>query len=402
MKIRAIDYLANPGGGVRFTVELVKGLAARSRDARIEVVSYGPALETYRAALRREGVDIPTVALAPTGYWRTLPARRVLGIPGTGGVKRWIGYDSRWYFEVPRSALDRCDVVWFPWMHRHRLPRDRGHHVVGSFHDAIVFLWPRLVSRAQLEDERETLERWLASPARLAVSSATTVQVMAERFHMSPDRVTVIPLSGSHVKVRTRRAVPRWSWQSDPFLLCPANTSPHKNHEVLFEGYARWGATIPLVLTGYGTDLPQAEVRGRSLRQLAAARGVEVGPSIVPLGYVDDDVYYDLLSRAWAIIMPSLLEGGGSFPVMEAMLLGVPVICADIAVLREQMARMGGEVLWFDPRNPLELVERLDELLGHYDEWRTRARAQVHQLRRRTWQDVAGDYWSLFQAARRG
>lgn len=403
MKIRVIDYLANPGGGVRFAVELVKGLRAPHPAVEIELVSHGHALRTYTGILRRGGDHIRCTDLAPSRYWKTQPAGRIAGVPGTGRVKRWLGFDSQWHFDVPAAAVARCDVAWFPWMHRHRLPEGESRHLVGSFHDAIVFLWPGLVSDRQLADERETVARWLASPAWIAVSSQTTLRAVAAQFGTRSDRLSVIPLAGTHVLDAPRTAVPGgWMWQANRYLFYPANTSAHKNHEVLMEGFARWGAKVPLLLTGYGADLSPDDLRGRALRELANVLGLHLGASVIAAGYVDDGVYYTLLSSAWALVMPSLLEGGGSFPVMEAMLLGVPVVCSDTPVMREQLERTGGEVLWFDPRDPDDLARALDELFRHYGTWRAKAGAQVQMLRRRTWQDVADAYWALFEAAAGG
>lgn len=400
MKIRIIDYLANPGGGVRFAVELVRGLRVRHPAPEVELVSHGSALSTYAALFARAGDHPRLTDLAPPHYWKT--QSRIGGVPGTGRVKRWLGLDSQWHFEVPAAAVDDCDVAWFPWLHRHRIPLERSRHLVGSFHDAIVFLWPGLIGGPQLADERETVVRWLASPARIAASSRSTVQVMADQFDVQPQRLVVIPLTGAHVHTAVRRPVPaRWRWRSHPFIFYPANTSTHKNHEVLLEGFARWGARVPLVLTGYGTNLSPADLRGRMLRKAAKTWGLQVGTSVIPVGYIDDGMYYTLLSSAWALVMPSLLEGGGSFPVMEAMLLGVPVVCADIPVMREQIERTGGEVLWFSPRNPGDLSRALEELSTRYETWRAKAQAQVQTLRRRTWQDVADEYWALFAAAAR-
>lgn len=392
--------MANPGGGLRFAVELVKGLRARHSAVEVELVSHGRALRTYAGIFRGAGDYIQCADLAPPRYWKTQPATRIAGVPGTGHVKRWLGFDSQWHFEVPAAAVNRCDVAWFPWLPRHRLPDSDLRPVVGSFHDAIVFLWPGLVRSTQLADEREIVARWLASPARIAVGSHSTVQVMAEQFGARPERLSIIPLTGTHVQDAPRRPVPAgWRWQADRYLFFPANTSAHKNHEVLLEGFARWGARVPLVLTGYGTNLSATDLRGRTLREVAATRGLQLGTSVIPVGYVDDGVYYTLLSSAWALVMPSLLEGGGSFPVMEAMLLGVPVVCSDIPVMREQLERTGGELIWFNPRDPDDLMRALDELSRHYETWRAKAGAQVQKLRRRTWQDVADEYWVLFETA---
>jgi glycosyltransferase involved in cell wall biosynthesis len=112
-----------------------------------------------------------------------------------------------------------------------------------------------------------------------------------------------------------------------------------------------------------------------------------------------DDRYYAVLLRAWALVMPTFAEGGGSFPVEEALWCGVPVICSDIPVVREHVERLGAEVLWFDPLDPGALAARLAELERDYAEFRRRAVTQVCTLRRRTWAEVADEYRRVMAAA---
>jgi glycosyltransferase involved in cell wall biosynthesis len=379
--LRVIDYVANAGGGVRFAVELLGALTRRGGELRVQLVSHGPALTRYR--------DLLAVASVPNIEFRDVPPAA-----------------TPWRFDVPRAALDGCDVAWLPWVHRHRLPDAPPVPVVGSFHDAILFqfshLFAHLLPAGSLDDERASMLAWFSSPARIVVSSNATLAALGATFAAPPARFGVIPLSGEHA-ARPRPACDlpaEWPWAAEPFLLCPANISPHKNHEALLRGVAGWGRKVPLVLTGDSTHLDRCKwSRAVALRDLATGVGFEFGRSLMPLGYVPDDAYYALLDRAWALVMPTLAEGGGSFPVFEALLRGVPVVCSDIPVMREQMRRLNADVLWFDPTDPATLTARLAGLASNYAGCKSRAVAQIQTLCRRTWADVADDYWTAFGKA---
>jgi glycosyltransferase involved in cell wall biosynthesis len=416
MIVRVVDYTGNEGGGVRFTVELLAALARRHPEARFELVSHGAALRSYRALLGTEGPVARYLDLPPLNQdRRELP--RWLRVPLGGTLARLLGRRMEWTVEVPPAAVEGCDVAWFPWVHNHRIPPAVAARAVGSFHDALWFTVMRPHQPADnLRDETATVRSWLDGPARMVVSARATAADVAREFGVPAERFPVVPVSGEHTFLSgAPRPLPaEWTWAEGEFLLCPANTSPHKNHEVLLRGVGAWGGRRPLVLTGGGTDLPEAQgfwwrralqragvlapARGRVLRRVAAEQGLRMGDSLVGLGYVSDPVYHALLHRAWALVMPTLGEGGGSFPVFEAMLAGVPVVCSDIAPLREQMERTGGEVLWFDPRDPAQLAARLAELEADYPALRDRARAQAATLRPRSWDHVADEYWTLFQA----
>jgi glycosyltransferase involved in cell wall biosynthesis len=386
--VRVVDYIGNPGGGVRFAVEMLRALQELS-EARFEVVSHGPALARFRALLQGEP-RIRLTDIAPKEAWRS---RTVLpGIPGSGPLNLLLG-SGRFHLEVPASALEECDLAWFPWIHRHRLPASYGARVVGSLHDVIAFDFPGVVPRRSADNERETVRRWLRSDASLVVSSEVTAGRLAALFGTARERVSLVPLSGQHGRPAPTAAPQSWTFLRKAYLLAPINVTLHKNHEVLLGAVGAWKARHPLVLSGSGSDLWKSRIpRSRALAKLAEATGLCNGETVFGLGYVEDSDYYRLLDQAWALVMPTLAEGGGSFPVWEALLGGIPVICSDIPVMREMVERVGGEVIWFDARDPADLKARLDDLERDYPSIKARALAQVAGLRVRGWREVAADY----------
>lgn len=130
----------------------------------------------------------------------------------------------------------------------------------------------------------------------------------------------------------------------EPFLLYPARRWPHKNHDRLFEAFARVRAQRPelrLILTGGGHDwqaLPEA-VESR--------------------GHVDDVVLRELYRRASALIFPSLYEGFG-LPVLEAMAAGCPVAASTAGAISEIS---GGSAVLFDPTDIDAIASAIDEAL---------------------------------------
>ncbi len=376
MRVRIVDFVGNKGGGVRYVVESVAAMMREHAESGYELVSHGEALERYRVAFSARGVWLKLVDIEP-------------GVEG-----------SR--YDVPVEAVAGCDVAWLPWMHRHRLAEGAGGSVVGTFHDAIAFEFAELLRdvlpAGMLADERETVGMWLESRHRVVVSSQATVKAMGELFGVEARRLDVVPISGEHAADGRSEALPvEWDWAVGRYLICPANISPHKNHEVLLRGVGAWGGGVPLVLTGEATHLHLCKWhRAVALRKVAEESGLVLGKSLITLGYVSEGILSGLMRGAWGLVMPTLAEGGGSFPVAEALHLGVPVICSDIPVIREQMERMGGQVMWFDARDPGDLARRLRELEEGYGGIKASAESQVGRLRRRSWGDVAREYWGLF------
>jgi glycosyltransferase involved in cell wall biosynthesis len=98
---------------------------------------------------------------------------------------------------------------------------------------------------------------------------------------------------------------------------------PKKNVGRLIEAFLLSGVDIPLVLiTGPGWDNARetallSEIKGRAREQ--------TGPTIRSLDYVDRSTLVTLIRGARAMVFPSLYEGFG-LPVLEAMMLGTPVV----------------------------------------------------------------------------
>ena len=415
--IRVIEYLGNAGGGVRVGVELLAALARSHPEVRFEFVSHGAALARYRALLEGQLSNCTLIDIAPANAReaRAVPLTRLRGGRRVAGL---LGIEPSWHFAVPPDAFGDADLVWLPWLHRHRLPpAEAGARVVGTFHDAIFLTAPmgRHSHADYVSEEWATTEWWLNSAATIVTGSHANAAAAAALFGTPHDRFFFAPFSGDHRSLNDDGAptLPeRWAWADRPFLISPGNVAPHKNHETLLRGVAAWGAHHPLVLTGAGADLANTrgaralaeragvlpESRSAVLGRLAAALGFETGVSIHPLGYLPNAIYYALLRRAWAMVMPTLAEGYG-LPIEEAVRLGVPVVSSDIPVLREHMERLGADVIWFDPTRPDDLAERLAELRARYDEVKCRAVAQIPKLTRRSWSHVADDYWNAFLAS---
>jgi len=399
MKIRVVDYVANPGGGARFDKELLLALHeipdVSSGRVRFEVVSHGRALERYREMLSKE-VPVSFVDIPPRRSWREKMS--AAGIRGVGRLNRLLGRPLG--VTVPGEALRDCDVAWFPWVQWHGISAFRTPRIVGSLHDVIHLEFPDLLQPREVDLVRDSLKAWLASEARIAVSSQTTVSSLARLLGTPADRVSVIPLSGRH-RIPPAPSLSRpWGFAGREYLLFPANLSPHKNHETAIAGARILAARHPLVLTGNGTELgSDGSRRACQVRQGAERVGMVLDRTIFGVGYVGDAEYLQILDGAWALVMPTLAEGGGSFPVWEAMERGIPAVVSDIPVLREMVERLGGEVLWFDPRSAESLGRALAALEGDYGRYRARAQEQTKTLKPRTWSDVAADYFRLMTLA---
>lgn len=128
---------------------------------------------------------------------------------------------------------------------------------------------------------------------------------------------------------------------------------------------------------------------------LARRLGLEPGRNLFAPGYVSDAQLKGLMQQALALVMPSLSEGGGSYPVEEALMAGVPVLCSDIPVMREHVGSR--QVIWFDPYSVDSLVSAIETLFTRYAQHRELAQQNMSAARP-TWGQIGSNYVDVFQA----
>jgi glycosyltransferase involved in cell wall biosynthesis len=128
----------------------------------------------------------------------------------------------------------------------------------------------------------------------------------------------------------------------DGYFLFLGAIEPKKNVSRLIDAYTASGSKRPLVLAGglgwqYEGDLK----RMQDERYLAyRLKGDRITPqrSVRQVDHVPFDQLVSLIRGARAVIFPSLYEGFG-LPVLEAMLLGTPVITSNVSSLPEIAGR---------------------------------------------------------------
>jgi glycosyltransferase involved in cell wall biosynthesis len=96
--------------------------------------------------------------------------------------------------------------------------------------------------------------------------------------------------------------------------------------------------------------------------------------------------------------MPSLAEGGGSYPVEEALTFGVPVICSNIPVMQEHLSTWATKVVWVDPYSPDSILTGINEMFDNHEIYKQSALDNMNTPRQ-TWNEIATKYVEVFKMA---
>lgn len=130
-------------------------------------------------------------------------------------------------------------------------------------------------------------------------------------------------------------------------LFYPAASYPHKNHRILSE--------IDLSMTWPVSELV-----------LTIPANLNPDPSVPWIRCVDKlepDAVLDEYRTADALLFLSLSESFG-FPLVEAMWLGLPIICPDLPYAR---TLCGEQAIYFDPQKVASLRDAIEELAARSD-----------------------------------
>lgn len=196
-------------------------------------------------------------------------------------------------------------------------------------------------------DRRNTTYLRLAEKATVVMLSSHAAHDDFAQFAPAyADKGRVVPfpsllafeeLTGDPLTTRKKFNLP------EKFALVANQFWEHKNHRLVVQALAllqSTGITVPVVMTGLPSDHRDPSNKNFSaLLQAIAAAGLN--NQITILGLVPYGDLINLMRTAALIIQPSRFEGWSTV-VQDAVAVGRPLLCSDIAVHREQVPRALG------------------------------------------------------------
>jgi glycosyltransferase involved in cell wall biosynthesis len=355
LSICVLNPHSSEGGGERFMRELVYAMAKHESAPRVKLVCQIKPFEPF---------DPGTRLLQSVGV-------EVVTVPGGN------------FDEVAMRELQGFDIVYYSWPHM-VFPLATEAPLVCTFHD---LNWKHFdvydpPDKVQLEAQTP---RWIELSSAL-VHSSNFIRGEMQHFFGTPDSLShVIPLTAEtpaeaatgeeRAGVRRRYGLP------ERFLLSPNGCHLHKNYPVLDAALRilrRKGRPIKVVASGGGTDIRYH------------------GPDLIGLGYVSARELQSLYEESDGMVQTTLYEAG-SFPMWEAMTVNKPVAISRVPPIVEQVERLGATVELFNPLDPEDVAGALTRIWDGSDATSPEAiERNAAATASRSWDDVAGDYLSLF------
>lgn len=261
---------------------------------------------------------------------------------------------------VKRYFFEQAILPLIAWKHKIQVLHSLGYvgpiitfqnHII-TIHDANFVRLSSLMSR---------IKRWIyGTVIRCAARTCDHVitisefskKELTELLGVPEDKMSVIhhgtPLPPEPVEPRTSTKFPR------PYILTLGGGSRHKNIRAFTQAFARACGEFPhhLVIAGHLQD---------SFDGLPEVLALKESGRILITGFLSNQDLDEAFRQADLFVFPTLYEGFG-FPILEAQMRGVPVLCSKTASLPE----IGGSsVAYFDPSSIEDMTLALTNLLKH-------------------------------------
>jgi glycosyltransferase involved in cell wall biosynthesis len=294
-------------------------------------------------------------------------------------VARASNYSINEQFAIPLAA--RGDVLWSP---HYNVPVGLGIPVVSTVHDLLPLAYPQLFPGLRKQVYARLMFRLCAfkSAAVVCVSEFTAREL--GRFTGCPAR---------KIRVVPNGVAPRWFGlkraldPADPFFLFVGNLKPHKNLNVLLAAFESVSSRIPHRLVVVG----QSE--GFITSDHDSVTRLKNTPRVTFSGAISDEQLDKLMTKASALVVPSIYEGFG-LPALEALAAGVPVVASNIPPVKEVC---GDDAIYFDPMKTEELAGALLAVstlsAERRDEISRRGKARAQEF---SWERAASAYLRIF------
>lgn len=223
---------------------------------------------------------------------------------------------SQLHLEKPRTIVDLRDRIALKIMY--------------MVHDVLPLEYPEYFPKGEEQEYRSRLLAAARHADVVVTNSRASAEGFGKAFRAESRLPRIIPVAlGVDLDRRPDRAMRE---VDRPYFVMIGTIEPRKNHLMILQLWRDLsrdlGERAPrLVLIGSrgweNENVVDLLDRSASLKGLVEER--ERQP---------DEEVARVLSGARALLMPSFAEGFG-LPIVEALALGVPVLCSDIAVFRE-------------------------------------------------------------------
>lgn len=357
------DYRPEEGGGFSYYDKLVKALDSYAFDPQLELcfVSNG---DITSLPLKREKIQLKYKTNASFGdkVKAHLPLYKDFFKPILAQRQNAARHEA-YRDQLKSQGIDviyylrqgERHVVDFPFVATNW---DIGHWSTYAF--------PEVVSDGQYAHRAEFYRNVLPQAFFVFTESEAGKQELIKFTNISEEKIKVVPIFAGNCideqvsEERQAEILKQYGLEKNKYFFYPAQFWAHKNHVNLIKAFADLNKKHPeykLVFTG--SD------KGNKAYIQSIVDELGLKDKVVFAGFVENAAINTFFKNATALTMASFF-GPTNMPPMEAMHIGCPVICTDLAGHREQL---GDAALYFDARDSKALTQCMEEMIANRDKY---------------------------------
>lgn len=224
----------------------------------------------------------------------------------------------------------------------------------------------------------------------LTVSDFTASR-MKSLLHIKPEKIRVVKegVEGHFRKISDKKRLARVRETYNlrtPFFFYAGSLSPRKNMLNVIRAFTRIKDSIPHVIYFTGGD----SWLDSEVHDMILAGGLQ--DRIIKLGYISEEDLVIMYNLADCYLYPSLYEGFG-LPILEAQACGCPVLTSNVSSCPE----VAGEgALYVDPYDVEDIAWAMLSVVKDKDLRRRLVKAGLENCRQYTWEKTAHAIYRLF------
>jgi glycosyltransferase involved in cell wall biosynthesis len=270
------------------------------------------------------------------------------------------------------------DVYFYPSIHW--CPNYLQHPCVVMVHDVIPLVLPELFPVTVVDEWRTKFTQIANQADHIVTISEVSAKDIAKFIGVPNERISVVYNGVNCLPVKD---APAFFLPDAPFIVFVGSNDHHKNLDVVLKALSHDVLRgIHIVLVG---DNRNCE---------SQAKNLGVIDRVHFLGRLNDEDLGLVISRALALVFPSLYEGFG-LPPFEAALLGTPSICSNNSAMSELLADVAILVDPYTPSDWVDAIKRLQENIKFRNEIASKAQIYAKNF---SWSLSAEQYLKIFSS----
>ncbi|MGB5972440.1 MAG: glycosyltransferase family 1 protein, partial [Nodosilinea sp.] len=270
-------------------------------------------------------------------------------------LRKSFGYLHFWF------KASKIDLLYIPY----QIPPsyDFSFPYIVTMHDVQELHYPEFFTPQERAWRAMSWWKSLENASAVIVSFSHVKNDLIKYFNISDGKVKVCPLPYKEIELHTpddcQEIAYRKKYESfEQFILYPAQFWKHKNHISIVKAleiiYERQGKQVHVAFTGEKS----AKTAFPDLQDYVSKS--QVSNYVHFIGNVPEAELLWLYKHCSLVTISTLYEAG-SFPLLEAMACGTPVVCSAVTSLPETI---GDQRFLFNPQDVEELANLILSMLS--------------------------------------